>query len=344
MSIPPEYYINDIRDIKTFKKTTFSNHIVSEVINLFKKSIKNKKIEECCYWSIELFCSGYIDKIYEIMMLHYCKNINVCNPIIIYKLYKYYNFYLKKIDENNYNSIINNKIIRENLSELCILICVSKEEKQYTLPKISIDELKVDELTKKLQCNNYNNILKFSKYGDSSELKIVMAEFNNSINNKLFNSACYWLCWINFFEKLYLKKNKEYECGYREVSNIETKYRKDYIWFVWDIILFNVNSENEVYIKAIYQLYKYKFAKSKKNKRLPLIICCLKLLVENIPSQDKDYNSIVSIVNSKINLLYKEIKNNEIIKLDDALINSNMIHTHNTNLKFNLINEIDNLY
>ena len=343
MSIPDEYLINDVRLVVSFKKNSFSKYTLSEVNTIFKQMIMKEKIEESCYWAAELFCSGYLEKIYEFFLILFCKNINTSNPELIYRLYKRYNTYLELSKSNSYKELINDQSIRNQLCELSVLFCKSIKHKPYKLPSITNEDLTLKMVTTKSVCKDYSLITNYIKNGDGDELKICMSELCHSIHTKQFRTCCYWVCWINYFEKLFLKKNKEYVCGYRDISNIEEKYKKDYIWFIWDIIIDNCDDKSSIYIQSLHQFYKYKYTKAKKNKRFPIIIACLKMLTESISTSKLENDNELILTCSRINMIYKEIKKNEVLSLQHNYENNELIINQESNEKFDIINKIDSL-
>ena len=94
-----KFIIDDSRGPRDFSDQTFSGYCKKNVLVEFKKALLNSKIESSCYWAVELLCSGYADKVYEIFTAIICKIININNPRLPYKIYMRYNFFIRIISD-----------------------------------------------------------------------------------------------------------------------------------------------------------------------------------------------------------------------------------------------------
>ena len=88
MEIPNAFQISDIRDNSYFKKQTFCGYKKNHIFQAFEKSIMGGKLEESCNWSIEIVISGYIDELWEYLILFICKRINIANIEMITHIYR----------------------------------------------------------------------------------------------------------------------------------------------------------------------------------------------------------------------------------------------------------------
>ena len=142
--------------------------------------------------------------------------------------------------------------------------------------------------------------------------------------------AVYWLSWIFEWEKLLLKKKRDLECAVRDISGIDKKFKKDFIWIIWEVLLDETdNRNNDILlrqIRSLYEFYKLNFTTSKKRKRVNLIIHALQLLSNTINLNDdyikrhpviEKYHIVVQACGN-INLLYKEKKISENMESDEV--------------------------
>jgi hypothetical protein len=336
MTIPIDYRINDNRSIKDFSKKTLSNYLLKDVMTIFGKSLLTCKIEESCNWAIELLVSGCYDKFWEKIFSIFLKNININNPILpifIYKRYcKFLNYYSKF---ENKLELRNNQVIRNMFCELCIVICNSLKLKPLGFAKITQNDFDLNFLSSKMKADKETYISDKLKFGDPSEMKIIMNEFTYCLNTKNYELCNYWLSWALEFEKKNTKNNKMYICGLREIDNIDSKYKNDLCWFIWEIILkesSNLSSSVSENIQALYKLYKYDFKPSQKGKKSNYFLYAIKYFTD-IYTVDKQIIPNLSIIIqacSNINYIFVDKINNCVNK--EQKIVEQKIHEENVSI------------
>lgn len=335
--IPNEYLINDKRPIESFKKSSFSGYSMKDVLTIFNKSLLDCKIEESCNWGVELLISGYIVEFFEKIISIGIKNVNINNPKLSYFLYNRFSNFIEIYKTNNTKLLLrNNQQIRNMVCECCFVICNSLKTKSLSLVRIKENDFNMIYIESKLIANKSNLISDKIKYGDPEETKIILNEFNYCLINKKYELCVYWLSWIIEWEKKNTKKNKVYICGYREIQNIDRKYCNDVIWFIWEIILKELdtiqNMEIVKNVHSLYKLYKYDFKPSKKGKRVYYILYALKYFTDSYHFTEV-YNNYFLMIQacSNINIIFFEknkssINNSQSIEKINYTTNKNIIH------------------
>jgi hypothetical protein len=322
--------INDTRIIADFKNITFSGFQKSKVKLELIKNIRNNKIEQSCYWSIELLCAGHFIDLWEIIILITSKYIHIGNPkLSIYLALRYENF--KDILVNGYidNEIKlrNNPKIRKLFAEIICILCLSPKKPSLETIKIDKHEYDITLLTDKLKADNVDYLKNFFREDDPKQLFIPINEFSYNLNKKNIMNASYWLEWLLQFDNICKNNKINLICETRENIPVAFEYQKDIIWLIWDAI-FNEIEKREKDKKilkrimhSLLNLFTIKYKFNCKKKRKNILYFAISLLTEYVNFNIKINNSenyITSIIN-KINTLYKEIKKNEIAPSTDYL-------------------------
>ena len=114
---------------------------------------------------------------------------------------------------------------------------------------------------------------------------------------------------------------------------VEGSYQKDIIWIVWDCLLLESSNRGKGHhklIKALLNLYCLKFTPGVKKRRKYLIYFAIHILTETLDNSipiisDKN---IIQNVTEKINVIYKQIKKNEIKPDTDYLFNNSFTNNN----------------
>ena len=340
MDVPLPYLINDTRKAESFKKQTYSGFKKQDVLNVLFKKLDENKLSEVCTWCVEIICSGYIEELWDRIINYYVKYISINSPLLSFHFFnKLVQFLRISNDEEfkkNQLDLRNSQEIRNHSCEiLCILNNATKRRSGLSLPKISKNEFELNVFQKKLRAKDFSVSISILEINDPKEMNIIANEFAFHISEFHFNiqQAIYWLSWTLDWEKINVIKKGHYNCGLRDVSkSIDNKYKKDFIWIFWEIILKENDSRSNYtlnnQIKSLYEFFKYKYTGSKKKKRINIMICAMELLNPNLkfdkvmidkyPIFEKYYLILQACAN--INLLYKELKKEE--NLENEIINS----------------------
>lgn len=326
-----EHEINDVRKDSDFRKISFSKFQKTKVKKELLQCLIAGKIEPACYWCAELICACHYIDVWEIIITYTSRYIHLGNPLLpTYISLRMNNF--KEIMSNGFvgNEIAlrNNKKIRELFGEVIATLCLSQKKHVYEAVKIKkAEEFNMTHMASKLKAPNVNYGNKVFLEEDPKELFIAVNElsYHLSMESKNAYNACYWVEWIIEFEAICKKKKEEIQAERRSWANVDSKYQKDGIWIVWDLIKKRAKEKgSKVIVKiidALLEMFTLRYTDAIKKRRKYLIYFAISLLTENVDCNIKIWSNKKTVQNvvSKINLVYKEVKKNEIAPATDYL-------------------------
>lgn len=326
-----EFEINDMRSDKEFKGVTFSKFKRADAKKELLNSLKSGKIEHALHWSAEFICCGLFIDVWDTILTFVGKHIHLGNPKLpIYLELRFNNF--KEVVQNGYVgfelNMRNSSKIRKLFAEIITVLCQSK--KKHSIESVKIkkqEEFDITTMSSKLKAPNVGYVTNIFKKDDPKELFIAINEFMYHISSDSKNSleACYWFEWIMEFDNLCKKRKEAAVCERRTFVNVDEKFQKEPIWIIWDALFYS-NSSNTCEItkkilKSIFELFTIRYTSGTKKKRKYLVYFAISIITESF---DKNVNIIedkvvVDNVTKKIDLIYKEIKKNEVAPATDYL-------------------------
>ena len=289
--IPKQYKI----EIKKLEKNiTYNNYKKTEVLKDLEKNIFSKTIEKSIFWSAELIISGLIDVLYERILNFYISEINISNIKLLEKIYNEMKYYYLFKDQD----LINNQYFRNHTADLICYIAFSSKSKLPKLPLIKAEAFNMS--NHNLLSKNLENVKKYISNEDPKEIIIPLSEIITNLYikklTKSLDNCMFWLSWILTYEKKL--KNNNLICHYTtNVPELSEKLKTDFTWILWNILL---DISNNKYVIFLYKLFLQDFKKSKKLKKINLIILSFILIINPIP--EINYN--IPIITDK-NLLIK---------------------------------------
>ena len=313
--------INDIRLASSFKGKTFSEFKKTDVKKELLNNLTQGKIEQSCYWSVELICAGHYCDLWDTLVLFYTKYVHTGNPkIAIYLDTRVKNF--RDILSNGYTEdemrMRNCDKIRQLFCEVICVLCEAKRMHSYDDAKIKSSDFDLVHLSDKLKAPSIEFVEGIFKGGDPKEMYVALNEFAYNLSDSVKNSinACYWIEWILEFDKV-LKTNKTHiRCERRTFATVNVAQQMDIVWLIWDVILTESLKQTK-FVQSVVQsslnLFSSKYTTACAKKRKFIIYFAASLLTENVSATceiTKNKEKIAGIVEN-IHVLYKQVKQNE---------------------------------
>ena len=341
--------ISDKRIQKDFAGITFSNYKKSESKKKLLNSLINSKLEPACYWSVEYVCAGHFLDLWDIMLEFMGKNIHLGNPKLpLYLKLRFNNFkdilmggYIK-----NELQMRNNPKIRILFAEIIAILCLSTKKHELTKVKVEKTDFSISNISDKLKADSINYGNSFFKKEDPKETFIAINEFAyNIIKTKKSRECCYWIEWLIEFETICLKNKTKLIGETRQFANVDNKYKKDIIWIIWEIIFHEAEKQGKIILDittSLLELFTIKYTSNCKKKRRFLLYNAVLLLTEISSIRTPIYTDENNIrhIKDKINIIYKQVKKQEVRPDTDYLFNNSI--AKNTNLE-NTIKKLDKM-
>ena len=229
----------------------------------------------------------------------------------------------------------NNEKIRKLFGEIISVLCLSKKKHTFDNIKVAKDDFNITKITYKMKADTTSYATRIFKKEDPNELFIGINEFYWNILKSQSNGslACYWLEWILGFEDICKKENKKYSGARRANMPVEGAFQKDIIWMIWECLLLEANNRSKGMHKimsALLSLFCLRYKPGVRKRRKYLIYFGINLLTEPLDNKIPiiKNESIVKNITSKINIIYKQIKKNEIKPSTDYLFNNSMTNNN----------------
>ena len=322
-----KYKIIDTRLSESFKTITFSGYKKTDVYKILFKSIESGKIENACNWATECICSGYINELWQKLIIYSCTSISINNPTLYNYLYKknvYFINIINNIDKKDRYSNLNlrnNQIIRNLFFSIITILTMSSKTKRYDkYPKLKDNDFVFDNIFKRFKA--LANIIPgdLIHLNEPEELKLVSNEIFTYFKNKNYENSLYWTIWFFEWEKRNIKAKNNWYIESRDID-VDNKFKNDSVWIIWKCILLESEYKTnniKLQIKSLYELYKNDYTSRKKSKRMPLIYTAICFLTNDI-------NWNVSLINNNSIYIQTNINNNKMFGIKKIHENKNII-------------------
>lgn len=321
-------YINDMRTLPEFRGITFSGYKLVEVVHTLTQTLANAKIEESCYWSAELVCSGHLKDLCIAIIIFYGKYINTANPKLAVYLHVRINSFIDILKNECISSELlarNNAKIRNLFCELVCVLCESTHGPPMSDVKVKSPELQIANIREKLRAPNVTYVRDVFKDEDPKDLYIAINELGYQLSADSVGGgyylACYWVEWIVEYSKQCKQKNVKCLAMRRAYIEVDATHQMDCIWIVWECITeYALCKKNDGLMKIIdglLGLYTIGYTGlATYSRRRHLVYCAIHYITSidrglTLPMISEKTKALILSVRGNINKIYQQIKKNE---------------------------------
>ena len=282
-------YISSYDPLKINKNLTILGNQKKDILKKMTNGITNRKITDTIDSVIELHCSGYIDVILKKLFNHYYLDINLAQPQCIDYLYKFNNYYTKTYDCKTKSKqpllLVNDMRIRNFLCFFTPLLLMSNQRKLLKLAKIPQNEFNMDMHKKNLISKDLKLVNLFISKREPKEIIIPLSEICNYLDNEELidreQKTIYWISWLLEYEKVFHNKNLLVDV--RNIEGVDSKYHRDLIWIIWQIILYFKDDKNKNYIEKLFTLFITNYSRGTKKAKASIIIMAILFIINPLP-------------------------------------------------------------
>jgi hypothetical protein len=139
--------------------------------------------------------------------------------------------------------------------------------------------------------------------------------------------ACSGVEWLLEYENLMKKRKQNVTCGRRSYVPVNSKDQMDIVWMVWDILLYEAKNKSSGHVKiarALLDIFCIRWSSGIKKRRRWLIYFAISLITDKFNASTPLFTNKdqISQIKEKINIIYKQIKKNEVKPATDYLFNN----------------------
>ena len=178
--------------------------------------------------------------------------------------------------------IRNTQSVRNVLTDVAVMLCTSPKTQRYDkLSKINPKtEFRFQSVQDNMSATMQLLPQSMIRFTDPEELRIIMNELLFHLKNTHggYTQVCYWIQWLLQWEKREKTLKRRFEIETREINGVSSKYGKDMIWLVWEVVFLEANTREDIVkhqIRSLFRLFTYDYTCGKRTARLPYLYHCV---------------------------------------------------------------------
>ena len=328
--------IHDVREPAAFRSETFSGYKKTAVRDELVEGLKQGKVENACYWTAELVCSGAYVELWDILFWFVGKYLSIKQPLIASYMERRLAVFRTVVGEVGklYDTILelrNNRVIRQLFAEMVCVIALA--EKRPGTEEIRLKEEGLLDLTTRLKADrpDYISELGILRDEDPKELVIGLNElvYHLRRTGSALN-ACFWIEWILGYVELCRKRGEPLYAQLRtELTDVDKKWWKDPVWLVVEALQevgCGVGVEAGRVIKSLSALFRSRFqGPGTTKKRKSLLVYAVLILTDRGVSWKHELLSeqgkeVCRVATENVGKIYLGIGESSVVKADAAMV------------------------
>lgn len=285
--------IHDSRTVVDFQKFTFSGHLRTHVFKVLNENIKLGHADYCCYWSLELLCSGLVNSLWNTLFESAAQHINRATPnvfLFLVKSYEKFSLYEQQYEILRMTDIRNNSDVRKLVCEVSASLSLSRKNKLPSFPRIKPEhdfhQITIQENLKSPSANYCRHL---TKENDPLELYIPLNELVYCLKpeSRDLTRALYWSAWILSYAKNFKQQRKELLLAHpRPNQYINDSDSHHIAWMLWDVVHDAVRNSPQVgiltpYIDALFKMYCLRWSIGNSKQKMCFYICAILFICES---------------------------------------------------------------
>lgn len=285
--------VTDSRTVVDFQKFTYSGHLRTHVYKVLDENIKLGHADYCCYWTLELLCSGLVQSLWMTLFESSARHINRAAPnvfLYLVKMYEKFSPYESQYSIMNMTDIRNNNEVRNLVCEVAASIGMTRKNKLPPLPTIKPEhDFEPTTINENLKAPSSNYVRHLIKEDDPLDLYVAFNELCYCLRPETrdITRALYWVSWILKFASVYKLNTKQtLVCGYRPNSYIDDSHARNVVWMFWTIVLDAARSSPQSgilspYIDALFKIHCLRWSPSVLKQRMCFLITAMMYICES---------------------------------------------------------------
>ena len=183
--------------------------------------------------------------------------------------------------------------------------------------KIKKEEFDLTGMTDRFKAPNIRFADIVFRAEDPRNLFIAVNELSYNLSADICNSvgACYWIEWMLEFEQICKTRKEKCACDRRADMPVDSARQMDMVWIIWEILIYRTqhNKIMNKIVMSLLSLFCLQYTGACARRRKYVLFCVVELLTTSVNMEcdivrEKDK---VSLIMSKIDGVYKQIKVNE---------------------------------